>query len=377
MPTGCCLPLRAKLLNLTLSTLVAVLTGTYSGLLFAARIGVLGALLTLSLATSRSEPGRLPTALALALGGLLLVLHAAGGHAATQAMPWLGIAVLTVHLAATSVWIGGLALFAFIIGPLHTAHPDVLPRLVRRFSALALASVTALTISGSLSAARELTAIVDLWQTAYGQALLLKTALFGGLLLFGAYHLFRISPTLRRDPADPAPLRRLQRSMRLELALGSGVLLVAAILATLPPPASAIAIAIAQAPTPTAVRVPTVTPGPTRTPVPSEPFQSAQAVADLGIGLSIEPASIGSNRFSVTVTDANGQPIAAQLVRLTFTMPAMDMGVNQLVATPTPPTTYEADGNPLSMVGEWDVAILVRRADAPDVTATFRFFVDE
>ncbi|NJO82724.1 MAG: hypothetical protein HC828_07785, partial [Blastochloris sp.] len=71
------------------------------------------------------------------------------------------------------------------------------------------------------------------------------------------------------------------------------------------------------------------------------------------------------------------QPITAQLVRLTFTMPAMDMGINQLVAEPIDATTFAIDGNPLSMVGEWDVAVLVRRADAPDATTTFRFFVGE
>jgi copper transport protein len=362
---------------LSVQTLTTILTGTRNGGLFAARIGVLGALLVLGLVTARATPGRLPTLLALALSGLLLVLHAAGGHAATQATPAIGIAVLTVHLAATSIWIGGLALFALTIGPLRAAHPAHLPRLVRRFSTLALLSVAALTLSGVISAARELTALADLWQTAYGQALLLKTALFGGLLLFGAYHLLRLSPALRRSPADPTPPRRLQRSMRFELALGSGVLLVAAILATLPPPASAIPLTQVPAPTPTAVRVPTVTPGPTRTPVPSQPFSAEQIVADLVIRFAVEPASIGANRFEVTVTDRQGQPIAAQLVRLTFTMPAMDMGINQLVAQPIDATTFATDGSPLSMVGEWDAAVLVRRADAPDATATFRFFVGE
>ncbi|NJO83806.1 MAG: hypothetical protein HC828_14075 [Blastochloris sp.] len=362
---------------LTVETLTTVLTGTRNGGLFAARIGVLGTLLALGLVTAHAAPGRLPTLPALALSGLLLVLHAAGGHAATQVTPAIGIAILTIHLAATSAWIGGLALFVLTIGPLRAAHPGVLPRLVRRFSALALASVAALTLSGSVSAARELTALADLRQTAYGQALLLKTALFGGLLLFGAYHLLRLSPALRRNPADPTTPRRLQRSMRFELVLGSCVLLVAAILATLPPPAGAIPLTQMPAPTPTAVRIPTVTPGPTRTPVPSQPFSAEQIVADLVIGFTVEPASIGANRFQVTATDLQGQPITAQLVRLTFTMPAMDMGINQLVAEPIDATTFAIDGNPLSMVGEWDAAVLVRRADTPDVTATFRFFVGE
>jgi copper transport protein len=362
---------------LTVETLTTVLTGTRNGGLFAARIGVLGALLGLGMIAARAAPGRFSTVFALALSGLLLVLHAAGGHAATQPTPVIGIAILTIHLAATSAWIGGLALFALTIGLLRTTHPGALPRLVRRFSALALLSVAVLTLSGVISAARELTTLADLRQTAYGQALLLKTALFGGLLLFGAYHLFRLSPALRRSPADPTPPRRLQRSMRFELALGSGVLLVAAILATLPPPAGAIPLTQASAPPPTAVRVPTVTPGPTRTPVPSQPFSAEQIVADLVIRLAVEPASIGANRFQVTATDRQGQPIAAQLVRLTFTMPAMDMGINQLVAQPIDATTFAIDGSPLSMVGEWDAAVLVRRADAPDVTATFRFFVGE
>lgn len=89
------------------------------------------------------------------------------------------------------------------------------------------------------------------------------------------------------------------------------------------------------------------------------------------------PASIGENRFQVTVTDVADQAVAIQLVRLTFEMVEMDMGVNELLAEAQGNTLFVTTGSPLSMVGDWQVRVLVRRANADDVEADFRVPVGE
>ncbi|MBX0328476.1 FixH family protein, partial [Oscillochloris sp. ZM17-4] len=118
-------------------------------------------------------------------------------------------------------------------------------------------------------------------------------------------------------------------------------------------------------------------PGPTRTPVPSLPFDAAQAAGDLRVRLQVDPASIGDDRFRVTVTDQAGAPVETQRVRLTFEMREMDMGENQLIATPAAQASYEVSGAPMSMVGEWQITVTVRRAGVRDVDVVFTVPVGE
>jgi hypothetical protein len=105
--------------------------------------------------------------------------------------------------------------------------------------------------------------------------------------------------------------------------------------------------------------------------VPSRPFSETQAAGDLRVRLEVAPASIGDDRFHVTVTDEAGAQVPTQLVRLTFTMQEMDMGTNQLVATPEAGASYGVSGAPMSMVGRWQIVVTVRRAGVRDVEATF------
>ena len=79
-------------------------------------------------------------------------------------------------------------------------------------------------------------------------------------------------------------------------------------------------------------------------------------------------------RFDPTLPDKRVLP---QLVRLTLSMLEMDMGVNVLEAEPLGAERYAAEGSQLSMVGDWQVAVLVRRATAADVEAVFTVPVGE
>jgi hypothetical protein len=216
----------------------------------------------------------------------------------------------------------------------------------------------------------------ELWTTGYGLALLVKLIAFGAMLIFGAYHLLvarpRLNSLVEAKQGQPWP-RLLGRTLRLEAALGLIAILAAGALTSLAPPTDSITLAAAPGanPTPTAIRVPTITPGPTRTPVPSRPFDQTQAIGDLHVRLEVSPAHIGDDRFRVTVTDQSGEPVETQVVRLTFAMLEMDMGTNQLVATPEAQASYTVSGAPLSMVGKWQVTVTVRRAGVRDVEAVF------
>ncbi len=356
--------------------------GTRQGMLMLARLALAATLLALTLTTRDGAALARRAPFALALGAALLLAMSLGGHAGASAQPLFPVAFTWLHLAATSLWVGGLLLFALSLGPLQQTRPGaerpaLLAALMGRFSRLALLSVAVLTVSGAAAALRELRAPAELWQTAYGRALSLKLLFFGGMLAFGAYHLLLMGPNLRADAASgrgagPSPWPgRLVGSLRAEYGVALLVLAAAGALTSLAPPAGDMGTAQAAAPAPQIILVPTVTPGPTRTPVPSRAFDESQTAGDLTVRLAIAPASLGENRFQVTVTDAAGQPVETQIVRLTFAMQEMDMGENVLEAPPSGGAAFVVTGSPLSMVGQWQVTVLVRRAGLEDVSVDF------
>lgn len=347
--------------------------GTRQWMLLAARAALALALLALTAITRSTRALRRHSPAAHTLGAALLFTYALAGHAGAAAQPSLAVMVGWLHLAATSAWVGGLLALVLCL-PALGADPRALRSLLGRFSPLAIGGVAVLALSGAAAALREIPAPADLWQTAYGRALSLKLLLFGGMLLLGAAHL-----RAGRAGGDPAAASRprLGRSLRAEGGLALLALGAAALLTSLPPPAAGGASAATPPPTPTAVRVPTVTPGPTRTPVPSRPFDQTRLAGDIQVRLAVEPASLGENRFAVTVRDSAGQIVTPQLVRLTFAMREMDMGENVLEAQPTTGDPIALSGSPLSMVGDWQVTVLVRRAGRADVTAMFEVPVGE
>jgi copper transport protein len=359
----------------------------------------------------RSDLGGWRLALALLGGGGLLLTFSLSGHAAAQQASLPAVVADWLHLAATAVWVGGLLQLVLVLPPLlqssaEEARPRVLAEVGVAFSSAALASVLVLAVSGTYTALLHLSAPADLVTSTYGRALLAKLALFGGLLALGAYNLLLIRPRFTAwlaHAAEVAPLarwqRRFQRTVRGEVVLATLVLLAVGVMtSTAPPDPRARASAPAAAPTVAAVarvspvaataQAPTTTATPSvasalspsanaadPAPIPDEPFAQRQTIGDLQIGLAVEPVILGKNRFAITLADAAGRPVTAQRVLLDLEMQAMDMGVTEFEAVPQGDGRYSVDEGWLSMVGDWRARVLVRRADADDVEATFALVV--
>jgi copper transport protein len=352
---------------------------TRQGMLLLTRVGLAAALLALIAVARDGAAIRRWTPVALALGAPLLLTYALAGHAGAAANPLVPITVAWMHLAATTVWVGGLWCFVLCLPlPQHAAAPPrLLLTLLGRFSRLALLSVPVLVMSGSALALRELPGLAALWLSPYGQALSVKLLLFGGMLVLGAFHLLLVQPRIGRGDAGPWA-RHFRRSLSAEAGVAVLVLGATGLLTSMAPPTAAELLARA-APTlrPPAINVPTVTPGPTRMPVPSRSFDQTLPAGDLRVRLTVSPARPGENHFQVEVRDAAGQPVAIQLVRLTFTLREMDMGEKVLEAQADAEGNVTLSGSPLSMVGDWQITVLVRRVGLADVTAMFDVPVGE
>jgi putative copper export protein len=152
---------------------------------------------------------------ALAGAGVLLILssYAAMGHS-TLYSPRQELALIVVtHLACIAFWLGSLP-------PLRWAAArgdrDAVA-LIEDWSRLALKVVAALVCVGLIGAALLLRQPGQLFTSWYGNAMLVKLGLFGGLMALAAWHKLLLTPALMRGEMGSG--RRLSRSILLEFAL--------------------------------------------------------------------------------------------------------------------------------------------------------------
>jgi copper transport protein len=155
------------------------------------------------------------------------------GHSAADAgSSWVSELADWIHLSAASLWVGGLIQLVAVVWP---AAPELRREVFLRFSRYATGLVGLLLAAGVYLSIVRLPRLADLWDTTYGQILLVKLGLVSVALLWGAFHQFAIKPLLRRG-ATGGLLTRLPRSLLGESLVGTSVLLVAAILVDSKPP---------------------------------------------------------------------------------------------------------------------------------------------
>jgi len=94
---------------------------------------------------------------------------------------------------------------------------------------------------------------------------------------------------------------------------------------------------------------------------------------DVQVTMTLQPALVGSNTFDILLTDANGNPIAdASDVSLRYTFLGQSIGAAETVAEPTGNGHYQVEGSYISLVGNWQVEVAIRRPGQFDTFAPFR-----
>ena len=189
---------------------------------------VAGCLVTLAWLRRSRRPLWPALAIALAVAsGFSLSGHSASepnSSPVTVAADWL-------HIAAASLWIGGLVVLAVIGWRLdRTARRAAF----LRFSRFASVLVGVIVLAGVYLGLLRLSSPDDLWLTDYGRVLVLKLLLVGLALAWGAAHYLLVRPRL--ESGTELPGGRVGRSLAGESVVGVTVLLVAAFLANTQPP---------------------------------------------------------------------------------------------------------------------------------------------
>ncbi|CAN5277587.1 copper resistance CopC/CopD family protein [soil metagenome] len=166
---------------------------------------------------------------ALALSLVLVTGLSLSGHQGTEPNATALSALADwVHLVAASVWVGGVATLALVVWPLA---PELRRRAFLGFSRLAVGLVAAMVLGGAYLALVRLLELSDLWETGYGQLLLVKIAIVALALGWGGVHHTFVRPRLE---AGGQP--RVRGSLIGESAVALFVLLAAALLTNGSPP---------------------------------------------------------------------------------------------------------------------------------------------
>ncbi len=322
--------------------------GTRFGVLMLTRI-----LLAVTLAGLVLPPAtRWNRAVALLFSFFLLLTLSLESHSAASPQPFLPVAMDTLHLAAASVWVGGL--FLFLGGLLIARRVGPSPRtqltalLLPRFSNLALTSVGLLGLTGLYSALLSVGSLAALTSTPYGIALLVKLLLALPMLVLGAVNLLDLTPRLRRAslaPAgDSALVHRFRRRVAIEAALGAMLILWVGLFTSLPP-----------------ARVISA---------PAQIDLQAQQ-GDLSIAVQIAPGHPGINDFTVSLA-SNGEPVAdASAVLLRFTPNFGNIPPSEATLVGNGHGAYTTRGAYLALADRWQVQVVVRRPGQFDVFKNF------
>jgi copper transport protein len=331
-----------------------------------ARLLLLGlSALLLSVALERLPPERPAAAerFAVLLGVGLTLTFSAVGHAATTAPDPLSITADLLHVSAMATWAGGLVVLGAAVLP--RGEPAELRAVLPVFSRVAFAAVTVLAVTGSYAAWRGVGTLHAVFSTTYGRLVVVKVALFVGVLLLGNLSRRAVQRRFARLPVayafsdaaleDPPPAvdepdeavatERMRRSVLAELALALAVLVATAVLVAQPRGKEAVAIA-QQRP--------------------------VSGVAPLGGGrtatVTIEPGRHGL--VSATVELSRGPHATA--VTASATLPARQLGPIPLRLTANGADLYGAGGIDLPAAGNWVISLVVTTSefDAVATTAT-------
>ncbi|MGZ8706595.1 MAG: copper resistance protein CopC [Gaiellaceae bacterium] len=278
---------------------------------------------------------------ALLAAGATLLVPGLSGHAAQTSPRGLSLALDWLHLTAGSLWVGGLIGLLVLWWSLPAARRVAgLMVCVPRFSNTAFVSVLALIGSGVGASLIHVPTFSSLWQTSYGQALLVKIGLLGAALLLAQVNLLRTKPRLAASRDRPelgtgaaALLRRLVSG---EILLVAGAVVAAAVLSSLPPPAKALAAAGGA--------IARVGPGPVKEVLIKDGYR---------IELRVAPnRAAAPNTFAIRIAK-DGKAVRHASVIAGFAALDMEMGTQTYVLPERAPGLYERSAPALVMVGHW------------------------
>lgn len=278
----------------------------------------------------------------LPLGAVALNSHAAAIEGGRRA----AVAADFAHIVAGGIWVGGLIGLASILiiarsieaGTRRSALVEILPR----FSTLAIASVIVIVVSGFYASWLQVGNLTALTETDYGKLLIAKVALVIVMLVLGGVNLLFLEPRLR-DAQQMA--RSFRRTVGGEVLLGITVILLTGLLTSLPT---------------------------ARGDLESSSGQISQHFEQNGVEatLTITPGAVGANRYTVDLQTQDDLPHETAVLLRVQPEDQRLGGVREIALQHVDEQRFEALGSELSVVGGWDLELILRRPETADWRAS-------
>ncbi|MCB5163251.1 copper resistance protein CopC [Streptomyces bambusae] len=367
----------------------------------------------------------------LAIGGTVVAggiaaTWALSEHASTGVQTAIAMPVDILHLLAVAAWLGGLAT---LLVALYRV-PDLERTAVLRFSKVAFASVLVLVATGIYQSWRQLGSWSALTGTDYGKLLIIKigvVAVLIGLAYVSRTWTARLGTaapgtpeivtqrvsrettadaeteaatgsardpepepepepvTVPETPADPARAAQLarqqaarttaqkkkvrdadpdraglRRSVLAEACVAVVLLAVASSLTSTEP---------GRAAEQETGRAGTAAPAVPNRPVKiTLPFDTGGEDGKGTVRLELDPGRTGANTLHLFLDRPNGRPLDAPEVKVSFTLPAKDIGPLPLVPDHAGTGHWTASGVQLPLAGTWRIDVTVRTSDIDQTT---------
>jgi copper transport protein len=266
------------------------------------------------------------------------------GHSGASTLPEVTAIADVAHLAAMSLWLGGLVVLVAYLLPKATGRE--LAAVLPEWSRWAFRAVVVLVIAGTVQALVEIGSFSALFGTTYGRVLLLKIGLLELIVLVAAY-----SRQLARVPdAEVADANRgrLRRSVLVELVLAAVVIGAASTLVQTTPARTAVAAAPAEDPG----------------------LYSARLTSQLyTLQVDIDPVRTGQDSIHLVATTPQGGPLKVLEWQVTAGQPAK--GIEPITVPTLKITDDHAVGQAqLPTPGPWEFKFTLRTTDIDEATVT-------
>jgi copper transport protein len=308
----------------------------------------------LLVATNRPASGRQQANLQVVLGGVYLYLFAGSGHAAAvdigglAGSHFLSISVLIdwLHFIADALWFGSQMAIVLILLPAllrYRRNGSIQPLMdaLNRFSPVAYTGVALFILSGFFNAKVHIPSWYAFFNSVYGKTLIIKMILIGLMMLVSVLTVFFVRPRIKRAAKAGAGIEDRLSAMveglvfwlRVNPALGAGVLLATSVMFSYPVPYNF---------------------------APAGPATFTVSASGTTALLTLKPNRSGPNQIQVTLRDAGHHLINQAHVTVLTTMLDMVMGTGLAPLTQTGPGTFTGTAD-LGMGGHWRLLILVYR----------------
>lgn len=285
-----------------------------------------------------------------------LVTIAQLSHAAAAPGAFWALLTDAGHLLLAAAWVGGLVVLAALLFALQRAgsRHDRLPvaRLVARFSVFSTLALGILAATGIVRTAGEIPTAPALFDTNYGQWLLVKLALLAIPLALAVRHRTQLAAWRRGRITESAFRGRLRRSLLIEAAAAVGIFGVVAVLGQVPTPRGNVDAQSAAT-------------GVVRTDV-----NLIQQANDLSVHLQVSPGTVGSNELRVHIYHPDGSDIG-ELSRVLVTLSAGLGGGDEIEPLDTGSGIYTATANLSALAVDWSIGVDIRRPTIDDSRTSF------